>query len=325
MKILLIRLSSMGDLIHTLPAISDLVVHCPDIELHWLCERNFVPIAQLHPFVKHIYPMDWRKWRKHLFLRNTWQQIRHLKQQLRSENYHQIIDSQGLIKSAVFAKLAHSPITGLDFYSARESWASLFYKHKISISKQSNAVFRNRQLFAKAFDYTFDDKVNFGIQIPSEGKIENLPQQYRVALTATSRNSKLWAVENWIALLTLLYQKDELPVLLLWGNEIERQRAEMIARHVPQAIVFNKINLLEAAYLLQNARIVVGVDTGLLHLANAVNTPLLGIYTDSDPNKTGVQTSNYAENLGGIGQIPNVDEVWKAILHIESVYYENKK
>lgn len=165
--------------------------------------------------------------------------------------------------------------------------------------------------------------MNFGVQIPIEGKIEDLPSQYRVALTATSRNSKLWAEENWVALLKLLYKKDKLPVLLLWGNEIERQRAEMIAMYVPEAIVFKKINLLQAAYLLQNARIVMGVDTGLLHLANAVNTPLLGIYTDTDPNKTGVQVSTYAKNLGGIGIIPNVGEVYEAILKIESIYYEN--
>lgn len=323
MKILLIRLSSMGDLIHTLPAISDLAIHCPNIELHWLCERNFVSIAQLHPFVKHIYPMDWRQWRKHLFIRNTWQQIQYLKSNLQLEKYDQVIDSQGLIKSAIFAKLAEAPVVGLDFFSARESWASLLYKQKIFVSKQNNAVWRNRQLFATVFNYTFDCKVNFGVQIPIEGKIEDLPSQYRVALTATSRNSKLWAAENWVALLKLLYKKDKLPVLLLWGNEIERQRAEMIAMHVPEAIVFKKINLLQAAYLLQNARIVMGVDTGLLHLANAVNTPLLGIYTDTDPNKTGVQVSTYAKNLGGIGIIPNVGEVYEAILKIESIYYEN--
>ena len=120
MKILLVRLSSMGDLIHTLPAIEDLARQCPDVELHWLCEAGFADIARLHPFVKKIHVMKWRQWRKHLFQAETWREIGRLKQALRQEAFDFVLDSQGLIKSACFAKMAKSPIYGLDKNSARE-------------------------------------------------------------------------------------------------------------------------------------------------------------------------------------------------------------
>lgn len=108
MKILLVRLSSMGDLIHTLPAIEDLARQCSDVELHWLCEAGFAGIARLHPFVKKVHVMKWRQWRKHLFQAETWREMGRLKQALLQEAFDFVLDSQGLIKSACFAKMAKS-------------------------------------------------------------------------------------------------------------------------------------------------------------------------------------------------------------------------
>ncbi|ULJ64857.1 lipopolysaccharide heptosyltransferase I [Wielerella bovis] len=316
MKILLVRLSSMGDLIHTLPAVSDLAQHRPDVELHWLCETSFADIARLHPFVKRVHTMSWRKWRKNLFQAATWQEIGSLKTALRNENYTQVLDSQGLIKSAAFAKFAHAPIIGLDSQSARESFAAHFYQQTYAVKKGEDAIWRNRQLFAQAFDYTFETIPNFGVILPPDaiGSLKNqLPEKYYIVLHATSRDSKLWVMEKWLDLLTKLHQTDGLPVLLPWGNPTEKQRAEAIASKLPFAQVCPRVNLLEAAYMLANAHAVIGVDTGLLHLANAVNRPLVGIYTDSDPVKTGVQPSAWAQNLGGIGQSPSADEVFQAV------------
>ena len=314
MKTLLIRLSSMGDLIHTLPAITDLAQHRPEVELHWLCEAAFADIARLHPFVKRIHTLRWRYWRKHLFQAATWREIGSLKTTLRSEHYTQALDSQGLIKSVLFAAQANAPIIGLDKHSAREPLAARFYTTAYPVKKGEDAVWRNRQLFSQAFGYTFNTAPDFGVVIP-QGALGSLktPLQYHVALHATSRDSKLWATQNWLDLLTRLHQTDGLPVLLPWGNEAEHQRAQHIAAQIPHAQVLPKLSLLQAAALLQRAQSIIGVDTGLLHLANAVNRPLVGIYTDSDPNKTGVQTSAWASNHGNIGSPPSVEEIYQAI------------
>ncbi|HEZ1512019.1 TPA: lipopolysaccharide heptosyltransferase I [Neisseria meningitidis] len=314
MKILLVRLSSMGDLIHTLPAIEDLARQCPDVELHWLCEAGFADIARLHPFVKKIHVMKWRQWRKHLFRAETWWEMGHLKQTLRQEVFDFVLDSQGLIKSACFAKMAKSPICGLDKNSAREGWAALAYVKTYAVPKGKNAVWRNRELFAQVFGYVMPETQVFGLTVPEAGRLKNLAQPYYAALHATSRDSKLWPVENWRSLLQKLNEEQQCNIYLPWGNEDEKTRAKQIADGLPFAIVCDKINLLQAAYLLKYAVGIVGVDTGLLHLANALEKPVVGIYTDTDPIKTGVQVSPIAKNLGNIGQIPTADLVYQALM-----------
>lgn len=325
MKVLLVRLSSMGDLIHTLPAIEDLAKNRPDIELHWLCEANFSDIARLHPFVKKVHEMKWRQWRKEISKTNTWYEIGRLKKNLRDEQFDLVLDSQGLFKSAIFAKLANSPISGLDFSSAREKWVSLFYHKTYTVSKDKNAVYRNRLLFSQVFNYSIPQKLSFGLKVPKLGKINELPENYYVALHATSRDSKLWPTENWIALLQKLYEDTGYIIYLPWGNGIEKQRAEKIVEQLPFARVCNKMSLLQASWLLDHAVGIIGVDTGLLHLANALDKPVVGIYTDTNPLKTGVQESDWAKNLGNINKIPTTDEVYKKFKQcISAKQYQGK-
>jgi len=172
MKILLVRLSSMGDLIHTLPAIEDLARQCPEVELHWLCEAGFADIARLHPFVKKVHVMKWRQWRKHLFQAETWREIGRLKMDLQAESFDFVLDSQGLIKSSCFAKMAKSPIYGLDKHSARESLAALVYSKTFTVPKGKNAVWRNRELFAQVFGYTMPETQVFGLLVPELGRLK---------------------------------------------------------------------------------------------------------------------------------------------------------
>ncbi|MDK4650308.1 lipopolysaccharide heptosyltransferase I [Kingella kingae] len=326
MKLLLVRLSSMGDLIHTLPAISDVVKHRPDVELSWLCESGFADIARLHPFVQHVYTMSWRRWRKALWQGGTWREMAALKQTMQAASFDAVLDSQGLLKSAFFAKWANAPIWGLDTQSARESLAVHFYTQTYAVKKGEDAVWRNRQLFAQALGYVADGAPDFGVRVPDiEQSSLHLPDAYHVALHATSRDSKLWAIENWQALWRKQNEQDGLPVLLPWGNDAEKHRAEQIAQTLPFAQVCPRMTLLQAAFCLNRATSVVGVDTGLLHLANAVNRPLVGIYTDSDPIKTGVQTSSWAMNVGGIGQMPSVEEVWQALNKVQAAFYSKMK
>lgn len=318
MKILLVRLSSMGDLIHTLPAVEDLAVKRPDIELHWLSEAGFADIAKLHPFVKKVHAMRWRYWRKHLIDRQTWSEIGRLKNDLRQERFDYVLDSQGLLKSALFGKFAGVPMAGFDKNSAREPLAAMLYQHRFTVEKGRDAVWRNRQLFARMFDYDVPSEMRFGLQVPQAGRLNDLQQPYYVALHATSRDSKLWPVGHWRNLLALLNQYQQATVYLPWGNESEHIRAQQIAEGLPFAKVCDKLNLMQAAYLLDGAVGVAGVDTGLLHLANALDKPVVGIYTDTDPAKTGVQSSAWAVNLGNAGQIPTTATVYEVLMHCVS-------
>ena len=189
--------------------------------------------------------------------------------------------------------------------------AALAYGQTFNIPKGKNAVWRNRELFAQVFNYQIPQFQRFGLSVPAEGRLKNLKTPYYVALHATSRDSKLWPVENWLDTLTKLHNDSGYSIYLPWGNNIEKQRAQVIAAELPFAVVCDKMNLLQAASLLEQSVGVIGVDTGLLHLANALDKPVVGIYTDTDPIKTGVQVSDWAKNLGGMGQIPLSEEVYQ--------------
>ena len=277
MKILLVRLSSMGDLIHTLPAIEDLSQHQPELELHWLAEAGFADIARLHPFVHTVLPMQWRRWRKTLYARDTRAQIRALYRRLRSERYDAVIDSQGLLKSAVFARFAGAPVKGLDKASAREPLAACFYRQSFQVAKGRDAIWRNRSLLAQIFAYAVPDTLRFGVRLPAGVSVEGLPPRFRVALHATSRDSKLWPEAHWVALLNRLHEQDGAAVWLPWGNEAERQRSLRLAGQVPAAWVGERLDLLHTAWVMQQAAGIIGVDTGLLHLANALDQALVGM------------------------------------------------
>ena len=316
MKILLVRMSSMGDLVHTLPAIEDLANARSDIELHWLCEESFADIALLHPFVKQIHTLKWRAWRKKIVSRETIAAIGNLKKNLSSQHFDFVLDSQGLIKSAAFAKFAHSPIYGLDKHSAREPFANHFYTQKYFVERHRNAVWRNRKLFSQVFGYNFDENsVAFGARLPETFLLPQhiqTPPAYHIALTATSADKKLWAEENWRTLFMLMHQKDSVPILLPFGNQAEEERANRIANGLPFVKICPKMTLLQAAAVLSNAQSIIGVDTGLLHLANAFNRPTIGIYTATDPTKTGVIESQTAQNIGNINITPTTEEVFQA-------------
>nr|WP_166642319.1 lipopolysaccharide heptosyltransferase I [Paludibacterium purpuratum] len=312
MNVLIVRTSSMGDLIHTWPAITELVKHYPNLNISWLAEENFADIARLHPAVNQVIPLAWRRWRGRILSPSTWREIRQLKQQLRMMHWDMVIDSQGLLKSAIPARLAGGPVAGFDWRSIREPVASLLYNKTYRIDWQQAAVARNRLLFARAFGYAVAGDAQFGIR-PGE-RAEWLPAgSYVMLLHATSRASKEWPESYWIELARRLNADYGLTAIYPWGNEHERQRAERLAQVQAGAMVAPRMTLTEAAGVLGHAAAVVGVDTGLSHLANALDVPLVAIYTDTDPKRTGVCETPYAVNIGGVGQRPSIDEVLSAL------------
>lgn len=311
MKVLLVRTSSMGDLIHTYPALTELVRHYPNCKLSWLAEEGFAEIAALHPAVHEVIPIAWRRWRKSLYKPATWRELAQLKRRLAGGGWDLVLDAQGLLKSALPAKWADAPLAGYDRHSIREPLASLLYDKTHAVSRQLAALERNRQLFGKVFGYVPEGTPLFGIQ--AGARLAWLPAaEYAVLLHATSKASKEWPEPHWVALGQRLHAQGLFSVLP-WGNAQEQQRAERLAAQIPQAMAAPRLRLSEAAALLGHAGAVVGVDTGLTHLANALDVPLVALYTDTDPAKTGVVEGARARNLGGVDACPGVDQVWDAL------------
>jgi heptosyltransferase I len=292
MRILIIKTTSLGDVIHCLPVIADIQKQCPHAIIDWVIDESFTEIVAMHAGVHQSIPMAARRWRKALFSKQTWCEMLAFKQQLQSQQYDVVIDTQGLLKSAFITYLSKSNNKcGYDKTSARESMARFFYHHCYPVSWALQAVARNRLLAASALDYHVDEAaLNYGIKLSktdAENNAINLPQPFILALHGTSRDSKLWAEENWVELGKYLQTQNK-HLVLPWGNTAEKQRAERISSQLINAVVLPRLNLKALARVISKAQAVIGVDTGLAHLAVALGKPTIGIFIDSNPEHNGL-------------------------------------
>ena len=311
MRILLVKTSSLGDVIHNLPVVADIRDHFPNAQIDWVVEENFAAIPRLNPNVNRVIPVAMRRWRKHLSSGATWRQWREFKQALQDRAYDFVIDTQGLLKSSILVRGAHGQRCGYDWNSAREPLASFAYQRKINVAKNLHAVERNRQLVAKALGYQANTQPIYGISVPEAAPDKALPVPYVVFLHATSRPDKEWPEENWIEL-GKWFAANGFVSQLPSGNEAEFERARRLARAITDAMAQPPGKLEDIAVHLAHASAVIGVDTGLTHLACAFGKPTVALYCNSDPGLTGVYASARAINLGGIGLPPRVSDVSNA-------------
>ena len=311
-RILIIRMSSMGDVIHNLPAVNDIHRQYPDARIDWVVEESFATIVALHPRVSKVVPVALRRWRQSLVEAATRKEISAFKRVLRAESYDIVLDSQGLIKSALLARLARGERHGYDWASAREGAATLLYQRRYAVGWHLHAVQRNRLLTSLALGYDIQNvPLDYGIAAP-ESTPQWLPKdEYAVLLHATSRTEKLWPEDRWIALGQLLSEA-RIYCLLPWGTAAERVRGERLAKAIPNARAAPALNLDDAASLLARAAIVIGVDTGLTHLAAALGANVIAVYVASSPGLNGVYAGKQAINLGEAGATPAVSDVWHA-------------
>jgi heptosyltransferase-1 len=307
-RILLVKTSSLGDVVHNLPVATDLAQRFPDATIDWVVEESFAELPRLHPAVHRVIPVAVRRWRKTIYSPDTWREIRAFRQALRAERYDVVIDSQGLLKSALIASQAFGERVGLDCHSAREPLATRFYKRRVFVARDRHAVERNRQLAATAFGYPLDTAVDYGIAAPPLAASWLPKGEYAVLLTATSRADKEWPEDDWRALGTALIATG-LRCVLPGGSALERQRAARLATSLGRAVAAPAMNLTDMAGLLAGAALVVGVDTGLVHLAAALKRPTMALYCGSDPTLTGVLAETNVVNLGGRDTPPRAGEV----------------
>lgn len=294
MRVLIIKTSSLGDIIHTLPALSDALKAIPNIQFDWLVEDSLQTIPSWHKGVNHIIPMPFRRLRKKglfTFLMILVQgEFSHFIKKLQANKYDVIIDAQGLFKSIFWLFFLKGKKVGFSFSSIKEPLASIFYQKKIKVSWNLHAVVRNRSLFAESLNYPLPNNVaDYGIHLPnvSNNNISDKEStSYVVFLHGTTWETKLWPTQYWIKLGKMI-EEHKMKIKLFWGDEIEEQRAHEIAQHLRNAEVLPRASLEEAASILSRAKVVVALDTGLGHLACALNVPTISLYGPTDPALTG--------------------------------------
>ncbi|MDZ5113410.1 MULTISPECIES: lipopolysaccharide heptosyltransferase I [Pseudomonas] len=285
MRVLIIKTSSLGDVIHTLPALTDAAHAIPGIRFDWVVEEGFAEIPSWHPAVDQVIPVAIRRWRK-----NLWQTIKSgewktFKQRVRERKYDLVIDAQGLVKSAWLTRYVKAPVAGLDRYSAREGWASRFYDRRLSVATGQHAVERVRQLFAMALAYDLPEGIgNYGLDLERLQLPPAAP--YVVFLHGTTWATKHWPEAYWRELAERMGRR-KLEVRLPWGNPAEKARAERIAQGLNNCQVLPKLNLAGVARVLAAAKACVAVDTGLGHLAAALDVPTISLFGPTNPGLTG--------------------------------------
>ncbi|WP_111643247.1 lipopolysaccharide heptosyltransferase I [Marinimicrobium alkaliphilum] len=286
MKVLLVKMSSMGDIFHTFPAISDLKAARPDIELHWVVEENFAAMVRWHPGVDRVIISHQRRWLKQ---RNgaAWREFKAFRKQLRETQYDLVIDAQALIKSMLIARCARTPVVaGYDRNSLREKPATWGYHRTYRVAYTDHAVTRNRLLLAQALDYPVPETLNFGIR-------EHFADVRRetgtlVFVVGTSWRTKLWSPERWFSLAERAAQAGY-RIEVIWGSDDEHQLAQQIVEQCPAASCSGeRLSIDAVARRLVAAAGVVGLDTGFAHLAGALETPTIALYGATSPDKYGL-------------------------------------
>lgn len=293
MKILVVRLSSLGDILHLFPAISDLRGCMPDAEIHWLVEPAFAQMAAWHSGVDKVIAAPLRSHKK------AWWKVpgllREIKRQLRTENYDLVLDAQGLLKSAVLARLAGVDVYGFDKNCARESLAAKFYQKTAKVPHGLHVIEKNRQLVAQLFGADIRQPADFGLEAFRRQQLtEILPHHLEpfvrrlslVLLHGTTWNSKYWPESSWIELVRLLSEKGW-QCLLPWGNEEEHQRAMRLAGN-ERAQVLPKLSLTELMAVLLRSQGFISVETGIGHLAAVLDIPGIMLHGPTDPDYSGI-------------------------------------
>lgn len=301
MNLLIVKMTSLGDVVHMLPALTEAAHQVSGLRADWVVEESFAAIPAWHPAVERVIPSAIRRWRRGLASRTTWREMTAFRDAIQARRYDLVLDAQGLLKSALVATLAHGPRAGLARGSARESLACLAYARRHPAPRELHAITRNRLLTAQALGYPMgaEAELRYGIDAPPPFPVAGLAADYVVCLHGTARAEKIYPEDDWAALLGRIAALG-LGIALPWGNPAEKARAERLAKRLPGAVVLPKLGLVELGGLIGAARGVIGVDTGLMHLAAAFRKPGIGLYPATPPTRFGARAETDAPALNNL-------------------------
>jgi heptosyltransferase I len=308
--ILFIKTSSLGDVIHHMPAVTDARRRFPAARFAWVVEEDFAPLVALHPAVGTVIPVASRRWRRAPFGPSTWRELGAFRRGLRARRYEAVIDTQGLVRSALIARFARGERHGYDAASIKERAAAAFYDVRHRVDRSLHAIARNRALTGLALGYAPEGAIDFGLD--RAALAGGGDKKHVVLLHATARPEKQWPVEHWVALGNSLSARGY-DLVVPWGSEAERDRSLAICARVARACAPDRRPLREVAALIAAARLAVGVDTGLVHLAAALGVPLVAVFAGTEPGLYGPMGAGPIAIVGGKGDAPAVDDVMAAV------------
>ena len=292
-RVLLIKITSMGDLMHALPALTDAARALPGIQFDWVADRAFAEVPSWHPAVNRIIESDHRRWKKNVVASFRDGELKRFYQELNRDAYDLVVDSQNNLKSAAVALLRRlgkkdGVIHGLDKVSVREKPAHWFYTQQHFAARNEHSITHQRRLMAKALGYAMPDSApDYGIdrskfQLPD---IE-LPERFLFFVHNASWTTKLWPDHHWQQLIETSIAAGY-SILLPCGNAEEQQRAEQITAPYPKAYTLPRLSLSELAAIMDKASGAVCCDTGLGHLAGVLDLPSVSFYGPTDARLIG--------------------------------------
>ena len=322
LKILIVRVSSLGDVVHNMPMVADLYRHCPQAQIDWVVEEGYTSLVRLNQGVHRVIPFALRRWRKSLLAADTRAEIVGFRQQLREVAYDLVFDTQGLLKTGIVMRMARLAPGGQRIGLANategsgyEGVSRIFHTRSIAVGLRTHAVMRARLVAAGALGYGLEQPADFWLAAApvSTAAANWLPDQpYAAFFHGTARAAKLWLPAGWIAIGKLVAARG-MPVLLPWGSAAEKLAAEHFASYIPGAVVLPHLPMMDAVLLAQRAALVIGVDSGLTHIAAAFERPTVELYCDSPRWKTEGNWAPCIINLGDTGAPPAVADVARAI------------
>ena len=310
-RFLLMKTSSLGDVLHNLAVVSDLRRVFPGAVVDWCVEAPFAEIPTWHTGVRRVVPVAIRRWRKSLFNRDTWAEIRLALAALRTEHYDAVIDTQGLVRSVLLAQLAHGPVYGQNRHEAREALSGLLVTHPLPVPYALHAVDRYRMIAASALGYA-DRLPELPLDFGLGDRFPSQPGNEVFLFTNTSRDKKLWPEESWITIGRQLRDAGLVPVFTA-GNQIEAARSRRIAEGIAESGASGEVlyrpTLTQLTERLSKARLCLGVDTGFTHIACALEIPTIAIFTDTDPALAGGFGLGQRATFGHLDTVPPVSDV----------------
>jgi len=289
MRVLIVRLSAMGDLVQTLPALTDAAAARPDIKFDWVVDEAFADVPRMHPAVERVITSALRRWGRGWRSAFAGGEVQAFLRELRRENYDLIIDVQGNFKSALAGLLARGTRAGYVGRDAHEWGAHLTYARKHIVPKGQHSLIRMRQLMAAVLGYEYDASrvVDYGIDVSRLPEVHlEIAAPYLVVVHSTSWSSKNWPADH-VARVIELARSDGYSIVLPWGSEDERRRSVELAGGDPGVVVLPQMSIAEKAVVISRAAGTVGLDTGLSHISAALGVPSVTLYGPTDPALVG--------------------------------------
>lgn len=310
--VLVVRPSSLGDIVYAMAIVSDILAHRPQAHIDWVAEEAFAPLVRLDPRIRTVIPLGLRRWRRAPLRRATWHELAGFRRAMRDVSYAAILDLQEQVKGALVARTAYGTRHGFDRNSIREPVATWLHDVHHRIERQQHFLDKCRALAAAALGYAIEGPARWQFAPPASTAA--MPAgRFALVFHATSREDKLWPEEAWRGLMARLAAAG-ITTLLPWGSPAEEARSRRLAAGDAAAIVPPRQSLPDLATMIRHADIVVGVDTGLTHLAAAMGTSTVAVFTTTNPSLAGVaRLGAHARDAGGYGKVPSQEDVLAAV------------